>query len=110
MSSAVLNQSMIENPSINIAQTEENEQLDNDSGDNVPSREFRLEGQDFGAITCDEGSFDEFFRSSGSGGPKETTRLSSELVVPADVSMNTDSSTTNTIHPYNVRVLRAHTQ
>jgi hypothetical protein len=110
MSSAVLNQSMIENPSINIAQTVGNEPIDSENGENVPSKETRLECQDFGAITCDEGSFDEIFRSSGSGGPEETICLSSEPVVPANVSMNTDPSTTNTIHPYNVRVLRAQTQ
>lgn len=95
-----MNQNLSDNPSMCIGQTKRNELL---GGEKVQTKETRPENQDSGAITCDEGSFDEIFRS-GSGGLEEMTQLPSEPVVPTDVSMNVDS-TTNTIYPYNERVL-----
>lgn len=100
MPSAIMNQNLSDNPSMYIAQTEGNEPLGDEK---VPSKETKPEHQDSGAITCDEGSFDDIFKS-GSGSPEEMTQLPSEPVVPADVAMNVDS-TTNTIYPYNERVL-----
>ncbi len=123
MSGVIPHQNSLENPIMYAADkpaNDANEKTPATVHSESPSKEtWDEQQQDEDAISCDEDSFDEVFRSSGSGTVEEETNCPPfEPKIPVDVSLNTDA--TYPIHQYNSRninipsedksLLRSHTQ